>query len=102
MGGAVDAGYPAQLLADCLGVTVGTVRGRATPDAWLALEDLVPFVPATTLAQWRAAASLGPPELGPTGEEHYPAVAVVRALMAVRPPLPAEPGGERSGRRDQA
>jgi hypothetical protein len=83
LGGARAAGYPAGLLASCLGVSVGSVRTRGS-DGWipaaafaelagLAIGDIHDWVRRGQLTETRA---------GAAGEDLYLASDLVRALTA--------------------
>jgi hypothetical protein len=87
-----------QALAACLGVTRGSTRGRASPDAWLPHWWIEQIVGTDTVHQWLLDDRLPTSRLEATGEQSYPAVDVVRALAATSPDGDAsglEPGPTR-------
>jgi DNA-binding transcriptional regulator YiaG len=71
--GARRAGISMQELADCLGVTVGTLRTRADSDEWISEADfaLVSGVSAEVLRRWRRAGRLPHRATGADGCAHF-------------------------------
>jgi hypothetical protein len=85
LGGAVAAGYPARLLADCLGVGLDSIRTRAERDAWMPGSALVGIadIQASDLAFWRERGLLPDEHVRADGSRCYPAVDLVRAVAAI-------------------
>jgi hypothetical protein len=84
LGGARQAGQPCTLLADCLGVSVASVRARAGSDGWLTTAEVVSVsgLSAQRIKECVALGWLPPPHLGAGGEELHLASHVVRAVIA--------------------
>ncbi len=85
LGAALAVGYPAQQLADCLGVTAGSIRNRARGDGWLAaakIQDLAE-VDTDTIERWRTDGLLPYERTEAAGERLYAAVDVIRALDTI-------------------
>jgi hypothetical protein len=69
-------------LADCLGVSVGSVRTRGGSDGWVsarAFAGLTGLSPEE-IHRWAGLGVLGDPRTDELGDEHYLASALVRAL----------------------
>ncbi|MCW2524648.1 MAG: hypothetical protein JWO63_2983 [Frankiales bacterium] len=86
LGAVLEAGYATSAVADCLRISAGEVRARATADGWLAdstISALTGFS-SEVIAGWHDLGLLPTRRLGPGGRFHYPAADVVDLLASVR------------------
>lgn len=83
LGGARRAGYSAQRLAECLGVSLGSVRGRSGSDGWICLEAFcaVADLGPDTVNRWRDKGMLPTTTLDHAGQPCYLASELVRACL---------------------
>jgi hypothetical protein len=82
--GILDAGYPTSLVADCLGVTASSVRSRVQKDGWLPARKVEKGARLRigTLRRLQSQDWLPQSRTGLDGDTAYPAVDVIRALVA--------------------
>ena len=92
LGAVLEAGYPTAAVADCLGISAGEVRARATADGWLAEATIVELAELTSAAilAWHQRGDLPVRRRGPGDQLHYPAIDLVR-LLATPQLNPAAP-----------
>ena len=84
LGAVLEAGYSTAAVAQCLSITAGEVRARATADGWLAeatILTLAELTPAAIL-DWHQRGDLPLRRHGPGDQLHYPAIDLVRLLAA--------------------
>jgi hypothetical protein len=89
LGALMAAGYPPQLIADCLGVGADSIRTRAARDGWLSTPVIVGLlgIDAVTLRAWRAAGLLGNEQRLDARTVSYPALDLVRAAASAEPSI---------------
>jgi hypothetical protein len=86
LGGSRLAGYHASQLAECLGVSVSSIRNRGGSDGWVDVPAFtrVAGVPMETVEAWRVAGLLTATSDQIRGEQRYLASELVRALTGSR------------------
>jgi hypothetical protein len=87
LGGAHRAGYSAACLAECLGLSLSSVRSRSGSDGWvsaLAITQLADLA-AGTVELWQAEGLLPSTVLDQAGQSCYLASDLIRALIGTHP-----------------
>jgi hypothetical protein len=92
--GVLQAGYPAQLIADCLQLQVGSVRDRGAADGWLTADQaaVLAGVPADEPCGSHAPDRLNTRRVDEHGQEWFLARELV-ALLAARSTPPDSSAG---------
>jgi hypothetical protein len=82
IGGAIDAGYPADAIAECLGVTVGSLRNRTERNGLLSVAEieLLTNLSLATLLRWRIGGVLTVERIDTAGQPSYRAAEIIQAL----------------------
>lgn len=85
IGGALDAGYPSSVIAECLGVSRDSLRSRAEPGSELSLAAMEGVgLDPEALARLGHPTIFGEPRTGEDGVPFYSAADIIRGLATLR------------------
>lgn len=87
LGGARRAGYSAPRLAECLGLSLSSVRSRSGSDGWVSASAITQLadLAAGMIEQWQVGGLLPTTNVDQAGQSCYLASDLIRALIATHP-----------------